>query len=325
MKKKIAILDTGYESYQYESKLFYENGYSLELFPGAKDDWASKIKFASDALGLLIRFTEINEYFLNHCPFIKAIVRYGAGYENINLEACTHRNILCANVRGYGNHAVSDHALAMLLSCLRQLPSGSKYILEKFGEAPDKFMPELHQMTLGIIGLGRIGGTMATKCRNLFKKIIAYDPFIGDEVFQQIGTERVDLDTLVIESDAISIHCNLTPEAVHLLDHKAFSKMNKRPVVINTARGQVIDENALLYALDHGLVQRVGLDVFHTEIPNELPDTLLRHPSVLCSGHYAWYSENSHVELQKRAANNLLALLQGQNIEDCLNPLSIPF
>ncbi|MCC5931775.1 MAG: hypothetical protein JJU28_21190 [Cyclobacteriaceae bacterium] len=320
MRRKIAILDTGYESYHYEHEIFSKNGYTLELFPGEKNDYPAKVKFSSDAVGLLIRFTEINKYFLDKCPGLKAIVRYGAGYENIDLDACTQHNVYCANVRGYGNHAVSDHALAMLLSCLRRLPAGCRHIREKFGEAPNICMPELHQMTLGIIGLGRIGGTMAAKCRNLFRKIIAYDPFIEDEVFLQKGTEKVDLDTLVSESDAISIHCNLTPEAVNLLNLQAFKKMRKKPIIINTARGQVIDETDLLHALDYGLIHSAGLDVFHTEIPSELPEMLLKHPSVLCSGHYAWYSENSHIELQKRAANNLISLLKGQLVEDCLNP-----
>lgn len=320
MNKKIAILDIGYESYKYEYDLFYENGYSLELFTGAKDDWDSKIKFASDAVGLLIRFTEINAYFLDQCLGIKAIVRYGTGYENIDLLACTQRNILCANVRGYGNHAVSDHALAMLLSCLRRLPAGQKNICTQFGESPNKVMPELHQMTLGIIGLGRIGGTMVAKCRNLFKRIIAYDPFIDDEIFIQKGAEKVDLETLLSESDAISIHCNLTSQARHLLNSTNFAKMIKKPVIVNTARGQVIDESALMNALDNGLIHSAGLDVFHTEIPEELPEVLINHPNVLCSGHYAWYSENSHIELQKRAANNLIGLLQRNVIEDCLNP-----
>ena len=105
-----------------------------------------------------------------------------------------------------------------------------------------------------------------------------------------------------------------------MFDANAFSRMVKRPVIVNTARGPIIDEISLVRALDKDLIHSAGIDVFSTELASELPDALLNHPRVIATGHYAWYSARSHVELQRRAADNLLAMLQGATPDDCLNP-----
>lgn len=317
---KIKVLDTGYDSFAYEQQLFESNGYSFELFPGEKGDVAGKIAFASDADGLLIRWTEIDEPFLSAMTNLKAIVRYGVGYENIDLEAVNNTQVKVANVQGYGNHAVSDHALALMYACNRMLPQGQKEIRTIFGAAPDKRMLEFHECTLGIIGLGRIGGTLCQKAVHLFKNVVASDPYIPGYKFTVLGAESVSLEQLIEQSDVISIHCNLTEETERLLNDKTFALAKKCPIIINTARGPVIDQDSLLKSLKDNHISHAGIDVFHTELAQELPEDLLDHPSIITTGHYAWYSARSHRELQKRAADNLLAMLQGEVIEDCLNP-----
>jgi phosphoglycerate dehydrogenase-like enzyme len=112
----------------------------------------------------------------------------------------------------------------------------------------------------------------------------------------------------------------LTDETTGMLNEDIFSLAKKCPIIINTARGPVIDQNALLTALEKRQIFSAGIDVYHTELASELPESLLNHPKIISTGHYAWYSQQSHKELQKRAADNLLALLQGKMIEDCLNP-----
>lgn len=319
-KPKIALLDTGIATGPYEEKLFGEHGYRFEVFPGDKGDYEGKIKFAADAVGLLIRFTEINDFFLEQVPGVRAIARYGVGYDNIDLAACTRHGVRCANVRGYGNHSVSDHALAFILGGMRMLKMGQHNIYSDFSAAPADDIPETHQQVLGIIGLGRIGGTLARKSQGLFKNIIACDPYISDQDFEEAGAQQVTLEELLATADVISIHCNLTGETRHLLDEEAFARMERKPVLVNTARGEVIKEEALLQALASGTVRSAGLDVFHTELPEELNRELVEHPRVMATGHYAWYSSRAKEELQKRTAQNLLSLLQGQTPEDCLNP-----
>lgn len=319
-KPKIALLDPGIASCTYEEQLFSGNGYRFEIFPGEKGDYEGKMKFAADAAGLLIRFTEINEYFLAHTPHLKAIARYGVGYDNIDLEACTHAGVRCANVRGYGNHSVSDHALALMLSWLRMLPAGHRNIFTQFGASPSDNIPELREITLGIIGLGRIGSTLAQKAAPIVNRVIAHDPYVSDRAFEAAQAEKVNFEQLLKNADVISIHCNLTEETNHLINREAFNLMQKKPILINTARGPIIDETALLQALQESKVHAAGLDVFHTELPEELSEKLVNHPHVIATGHYAWFSNKASEELKKRTADNLLALLQNKIPEDCLNP-----
>jgi len=317
---KIKVLDTGFDSFAYEQKLFEEHGYTFEIWPGEKGDVKGKMTFAADADGLLIRWTLINDDFLSQMNKLKAFARYGVGYENIDLDSIDRFGVKAANVQGYGNQAVSDHALALMYACNRMLPQGQERIREIFGAAPDKRILDFHECTIGIVGLGRIGGTLCKKAVNLFKRVIASDPYIPDSRFIELGATKVTLEELMEESEVISIHCNLTEETEGLLNGESFALAKKCPVVVNTARGPVIDQNALLNALKKRQIFQAGIDVYNTELAEELPEELLTHPSIITTGHYAWYSMQSHRELQKRAADNLLAMLQGRIPEDCLNP-----
>lgn len=320
MHDKIAVLDTGYESFEYEERLFLSQGYRFEIFEGRKNDTEGKIRFARDAVGLMIRWTEIDKDFLSRMSKLKAIVRYGAGYENVDLHACTNAGVLVSNVQGYCNHSVSDHALALMLSLQRMIPAGNRLISDRFGAPPTKKIGEFHELTLGIVGLGRIGSTLSRKVKTLFNNVIAYDPYIEDVQFNKAEASKVDLDTLLRLSDIISLHCNLTETSKGLIDKNAFMKMVRNPILINTARGPVIEEFSLIEALDKGRIRAAGIDVYNTELAEELPVELIRHPKVLATGHYAWYSQMAQMELQKRAAENLLAMLKGSIPEDCLNP-----
>lgn len=316
----IAIIDTGYSSYEYEQKLFGANGFELMLFDGDPRDHEMKYQFAIDADGILVRGTPVRGNFLEKAKKLRAIVRYGTGYDNVDLEAATQLGIRVANVQGYANHAVSDHAMALMYSCLRGIPAAQKNLSEGFGKPPFPEVFELHDKTLGIIGLGRIGSYFARKATPLFRQTLATDPYITDHQFVKSGTEKVDLSTLLSESHVISIHCTLTEETRYLINSKAFNSMRKRPILINTARGPIIDDNALLKALNNNLIHSAGIDVWEDEPVTEKQAPLIEHPRLIGTGHIAWHSDYSMQEVQKRAADNLLALLKGEMIPDCLNP-----
>ncbi len=316
----IAILDTGYRSYDYEQELFARHGYELRLYQGERLDIRAKIDFAREAEGILVRDTPLGEDLFRQARNLKVMVRYGTGYDNIDLGAATSHGVKVANVQGYANHCVSDHALALMYACARGLSIGEKNVLTFFGKPPFAEVFELHNKTLGIIGLGRIGGTLSDKARHLFQKVLAVDPYISDEKFIQHGAEKTDLETLLQESHVISMHCNLTEETRHLVDREAFRKMNQCPVVINTSRGPVIDETALLNAMEEKHIHSAGIDVYENEPADERQNMLIAHPRIITTGHYAWYSDTSSETLQKKAADNIVALLKGEMIEDCLNP-----
>ena len=315
---QIAILDTGYPSFEYERSLFEANGFELSIFPGEKGDVDAKLNFAAEAVGLLIRWTMIDDDVLTRLPRLRAIVRYGTGFDNIDIDAVKRAAIPVANVQGYARHSVSNHALALMFACARGIVQGQQEIRTNFGNAPFADMFDFHTKTLGIIGLGHIGGTLCAKTTPLFESVYGVDPYIPESQFRELGATPVALDELLAKSDVISIHCSLTPETRGMIDEKAFNAMRRCPVLINTARGPVIEEDALLTALDDRRIHSAGLDVFASELPEELPASLLTHPRIIATGHYAWYSEQSHVELQKRAADNLLAMLKGEPCKDSL-------
>ncbi|RIH63088.1 C-terminal binding protein [Mariniphaga sediminis] len=316
----IVILDSGYSSYHFEKSLFEKNGFTLKIHPSYKGEKSEKMLFAREADGILVRHTPIDEDFLSEMKNLKALVRYGVGYDNVDVDACTRHGVKVANVQGYANHAVSEHALALLLACSRGMWDTRSQIANRFVAPPVKDIFELHDKTLGIIGLGRIGSTFGKKAVPLFRETIASDPYKPPNYFDSFGIKKVSLDKVLKESDIISIHCNLTSETTHLLNKDTFSKMKKKPVIINTARGEVVDEKALLKALEAGQIHSAGLDVYENEPVTKAQETLIHHPRTICTGHYAWYSDYAAEELQKRAARNLLHLLKGENVEDCLNP-----
>ena len=315
----IAILDSGYKSYNYEQTLFEQNGFSLKIHPLYKGEANEKIEFAKEADGLLVRHTKIDDEFLSKMKNLKAVVRYGIGYDNIDVDACTRFNVKVANVQGYATHSVSDHALALMFSCTRGLWNPKNQLTEHFAAPPVEDIFELHDKTLGIIGLGRIGSELSKKAAPLFKEIIATDPYKSAEYFSSHAVKKVDLNKVLMHSDVISVNCNLTKETRHILDASAFKTMSKKPVIINTSRGETVDEIALLDSLNGGKIHSAGLDVFENEPPIQKQKELTNHPRTICTGHYAWYSDRASKELQKRAAQNLLDLLQGKTIEDGLN------
>jgi D-3-phosphoglycerate dehydrogenase len=215
---------------------------------------------------------------------------------------------------------VSDHALALIYACARAIPAGEKSLKKNFCAPPFHDIIELHDKTLGIIGLGRIGGTLCKKVQLLFNRILAVDPYIPEARFVKLGAVKSSLENLLSESDIISIHCNLTDETTNLINKNNINLMHKKPILINTARGPVINEDDLYEGLQANKFHSLGLDVYQDEPPPVNRDELLEHPKVIATGHYAWYSTNSSIELQKRAANNLRIMLQGEIPEDCLNP-----
>jgi D-3-phosphoglycerate dehydrogenase len=318
---QIVVIDTGYESYDAERNIFSRNGFSLLVQEGSSGDHTGKFELARNAVGILVRGTRIGEMEMEQMPRLKAIVRYGTGYENIDLEAARSRGIRVANIQGYASHAVSDHALALMLACarglgVREAGTSPGFLSRAFGKPSRKDVFELHDKTLGIIGIGRIGSHFSKKASPLFKRTLAFDPYQTGEYMRNFGAVKADLEKVLTDSHVISLHCILTGETHHMLNETGFRSMRNRPVIINTSRGPVVDEKALLRALDSGLVHSAGLDVFEKEPPGQKQSALLEHSRVMVTPHIGWYSVHAAVTLQKRAARNMVALLTGGETGD---------
>lgn len=310
---RIVALDTGYPSYGYEEELFRTHGFQFDCCSTPEGDWEAKTGCARDAVGILVRGTVIGAAELDRMAQLRAIVRYGTGYENIDLKETASRGIRVANVQGYASEAVSDHAMGLMFASVRGI--GTRWP-DAFGKPVRAEMFELHDKTLGIIGIGRIGSAFCRKAAPLFREVLAYDPYKSREHMEKAGASPAGWEELLHKSHVISIHCNLTAETTHLLDGRAFRLMDKRPVLINTARGAVINTAALQEALRAEMIHSAGLDVFETEPPGAAELLLTGHPRVTATPHVAWYSDRAQAELQRRAADNLLALLQGKAVSD---------
>ena len=312
--KEIAIIDSGYESYASEQELFARHGYLLRINQNSlHQSDQERILFAGEAVGILVRGTRIDKTALEQLPALKVVVRYGVGYDNLDLTALKERGIRVANVQGYANHAVSDHAVALMFSCARDLEGNRK---SPFGRPSRKEMFEFHDKILGIIGIGRIGSQFSRKASPLFRQTLACDPYQTDSFIRSSGAIKTNLPELLSKSHVISLHCNLTPETRYLLNGDRFSRMRNHPVIINTARGPVIREKDLLEALNKDMIHSAGLDVFEKEPPGEDQQKLMEHPRVVATPHIAWYSEYAMKTLQKNAAENMIALLSGQVVSD---------
>jgi D-3-phosphoglycerate dehydrogenase len=239
---------------------------------------------------------------------LKGIIEYGYECSNIDIPEAIRRGIKVANVPKYITDEVSEHAMALALSLLRKIPlldagvRKQNWDWKSYGP-----MRTLAGKVCGVIGLGRFGTKTAERCLSFGMQVIAYDPFVHSA---PKGVSLVTLEVLLQQSDIVFVHCPLTKQTYHLFGRQEFFSMKKSSILINTSRGDVIDQDALIAALSSGEIAGAGLDVFKEE-PIPPGDSLLSLRNVLLSPHIAWYSEESALTLRRSAANEALQILSG--------------
>ncbi len=220
----------------------------------------------------------------------------------------------------YGIQEVSDHALSFLLAHYRKLFS-LDHNMRKGSWGYKSVVPikRLSECTLGVIGFGRIAQLFVTKAKAFqFKEILVHDPYVPEAIIVQYGAKPTDLDNITINSDYISLHAPLNDETMHMIDENRFSKMKPKAFIINVGRGSLIDEKALIKALDLGWIAGAGLDVFEDE-PLAINSPLLKIRNVILSPHSAWYSEQALSDLQVMAAEEVVRVLSGEKPRSAVN------
>jgi D-3-phosphoglycerate dehydrogenase len=267
---------------------------------------------ARDADAILVTYAKLPGELLRELPRCKAIGRFGLGVDNIDTKTAAELGIVVTYVPDYCMHEVSDHAMALLLALARKIPFSNKLVQSGRWEMPAVApLRRLAGQVLGLIGLGNIPRALVPKARAFGFDVIAYDPYAAKEVFASCGVEAVSLETLFARSDAISVHAPLTPATRGLVDAAAFARMKPGAVIVNTARGPLIDEQALLAALDSGRLGGAALDVVATEpLPKDSP--LLGRDNVILTPHTAFYSLEALDELQTKCATDVASVLSGQ-------------
>ena len=242
----------------------------------------------------------------------KIIARYGIGVDTVDLAAATHKGIVVTNVPEYCIDEVSDHALALLLSWARKIVVASRAVRSGSWQLADVTpIRRLSGQTLGLVGLGKIALRLSAKAQALGLRVIGYDPYVPPERVAPLNITASSLDDVLNQSDFISVHAPLTPETRGMLNAAAFAKMKPTAVVINTARGPLIDEAALIGALTEQRIAGAALDVTPGEPPPA--DSPLRTlQNVILTPHIAYYSEESLRDLQQEAVNEVLRALRGE-------------
>jgi lactate dehydrogenase-like 2-hydroxyacid dehydrogenase len=249
----------------------------------------------------------------------KGIVRCGVGYDNVDLEAAGRLGMYVCNVPDYGVEEVADHALTLMLCLIRNVDRFNHDV--KRGSWSWTWtipVPRTSKLTVGIVGLGRIGTAVALRVKALGCEVVAYDPYVPDGKDKSVGVKSVDLPTLLSISDVVSIHTPLTSETRHMFNKDVLGRMKKSAILINTSRGAIIDENALYEALSQKKIAAAGLDVLETE-PCKPNNPLLKLDNIIITPHAAFYSVDSLHELRNKASLEVLRILKGEKPRNPVN------
>jgi D-3-phosphoglycerate dehydrogenase / 2-oxoglutarate reductase len=266
----------------------------------------------ADASALLVTVQPVTRDVLAAMPECKIISRVGSGLDSIDLDAAAERGVLVTNVPDYSIDEVSTQTIALLLAWARRLP---QYLdLVQAGQWSSTGGGEIRRLagtTLGIAGFGRIGRAAAAKALGLGLRVLAFDAYLSAAEIEAAGVTAVDWPGLLAESDYLSLHLPLTPQSRHMINGSALAAMKPSALLINTARGDLVDEAALAAALDNGVIAGAALDVLSEE-PPPASHPLLSNPRVLLTPHSGWYSFEAQQDVAAWACDEVQRALSGQ-------------
>ncbi len=304
---QVVITDCDHGSIEEEKEVF--SGIDAELILAQIREEEDLIRVCKQADGLINQYALLTRKVLEALPDCKVIARYGVGVDSVDLKAATDLGIIVANVPDYCIEEVASHTVALILTLVRKTAFFDRKVKSNQWDFRLGIpIGRIRGKTLGLIGSGKIGLQTAKMLSPFGVRVIAYDPFLKEA---PEGIHLKELDGVLRESDLISIHCPLNDSTRHLIGEKEFEKMEKKPLLINTSRGPIIDERALIEALKEGRISGAGLDVLEKE-PPEPENPLLKMENVILSPHVGFYSEESISELKRRTAQNVLDVLTGK-------------
>ncbi|WP_191965397.1 MULTISPECIES: C-terminal binding protein [Haloferax] len=243
---------------------------------------------------------------------LSVVARAAVGFDNIDVEAAAAHDVVVTNVPAYCTDEVATHSVALLLSCIRATPTYDRAV--RAGEWPATPGRELHRMkgrTLGFLSFGAIAQRTAELCSGFGVDTVVYDPYVDDEVLDEYGVERVTLDELYARTDYLSVNAPATPETRGMVDADAFAALDDDAIVVNTGRGAVIDEDALVDALREGDIAAAGLDVFEEE-PLQDDSPLRQLENAVLSPHAAWCSVEAKAEVNEQTASDIRRVFEGE-------------
>lgn len=276
-----------------------------------------------DKVGLLSLLTDkVDAELMDLNPQLRVVSNYAVGFDNIDIPAATRRGLPVGNTPGVLTDTTADFAFTLMMSAARRVVEGSEYVQSgKWKTWGPKLLTgvDIHGATLGLIGFGRIGAAMAKRASGFDMRVLYYDQYRREDLEKSMGVIYADMDTLLRESDFVSIHTDLNATTRHMFNPDAFSKMKSSAILINSARGPIIDHAALYDALSSGKIRAAAVDVTEPEPIN--PDSpLLTLPNYLVVPHIASATIATRGKMAEMAANNLIAGVNGERLPTPVNP-----
>jgi phosphoglycerate dehydrogenase-like enzyme len=300
---KVLFADNDFPDFELERNLFADAGLELASAQCKSED--DVIAAARDCVAILLQYAPITERVVSSLPRLGIVSRIGAGFDTVDTEACVRHGVWVANSPDYGVGEVATHALALALGLVRNVVAYHRDIQNgRWHFLSSGSLRRVGDMTLGIIGLGRIGKRMAYVSRNVFSRVLACDPYVIDGDFPAYVARR-DLAGLFADSDVVSLHVPLNAETRAMIGSKVLASAKPGAYLVNTARGAVVEVDAALAALESGRLAGLALDVLPTE-PVPANSRLLGHPRVILTPHAAFYSVEAEQELRRKAAQNVI-------------------
>ena len=315
------VVCTGLNSHQGPHlELLKSAGFDVRYEAGKSDFYqpANLIAAVHDAAAIIAGSEPYSADTLSKLPKLRAFARMGVGFDAIDVPACDARRIVVATTPGVNHHAVAEHTIALLMAVARGFPARDQQV--RAGAWKRISTPRIMGRTMGIVGLGRIGQATAVRAIGLGMRVIAFDPFPNQDFATANRIEMVSLDEIYAQSDFVSLHLPMSKENFHLINATTLANMKPGSILINTARGLLVDEQALYDALKSGHLAGAGLDVFEVEpLPTTSP--LLEFDNVMFCGHLAGLDHESHHDTLKMCAEIILMLHRGDWPKQCVQNL----
>ena len=324
MNKKVVLVD--FESFQhlFPHDIRYERdtlaAHGIELVTAKVNNDEEYIAACKDADAILIVFADTNRNVISHLDHCKALVRYGVGYDVIDVDAATDYNIAVCNIPHYCSEEVAVHACALILDSVRRITVDDRHVKAGDWNVQAGYgYSRLSTMTLGILGFGNIARKVAAYMKAFGCRLMAYDPYVPDEVFAQAGVERASKEEICRAADIITVHIPHNKETHHMLDQAAFQSMKDGVIIVNTSRGGLIDQEALCDALDAGKVRAAGLDVLENEPVTDPKARILQYENVTITPHRGAQSQEATDDLIVQVIETAITAVEGTLPENTVN------
>jgi D-3-phosphoglycerate dehydrogenase len=299
-------------------------GIDCEIISVAVASEGEIIEATKEATVILNNHSPVTEAMVDQLPNCKLIIRYGHGYDTVDVDACTKAGIIVTNIAGATSEEVSNHALSMLMASARELKRlDLATTTGRWDEVYSRsILHRIYGETVGIVGFGWIGRAMARKCKALGMTVLVNDPYVANHLAVEYDVKFVSKEELLKSADYVSLHVphlNAPGGTHHYMDSAAFDLMKPTAYLINTARGPVVDEHAFISALQQGEIAGAGIDVYEQE-PLAADNPLLQMDNVICTPHVAGSSKIGWETIRRRAGEEAARVLRGERPEVVVNP-----